>query len=206
MSRRRRSFALAGALLLAAATARAEGEPAQDWEYSFSGWAYFVPDDDDYLQPTVTADRGRLHLEGRYNYEAEDTGSLWAGYNFGGGDELEWSFTPIGGGVFGETDAIAAGYEASLAWKKFELYTEGEYVIDDAEGSFFYSWSEASFWPLEWLRFGLAAQRTRAYESEREIGRGIFAGLYFAPLDVTCYVLDPDADDPTVILAAGVSF
>jgi len=201
-----RSVVLALALLLAPASAGAAEAPAKAWEYSFSGWAYFVPDDDDYLQPTVTADHGRLHLEGRYNYEAEDTGSLWAGYNFAGGDELEWEFTPIGGGVFGETDAIGVGYEGWLGWKKLELYSEGEYVIDDAEGSFFYSWSEASFWPLEWLRFGLAAQRTRAYAAEREIGRGIFAGLYFEPLDVTCYVLDPEADDPTVILAAGVSF
>lgn len=195
---------LLSALLLAAGPVHAESEP---WEYSFSGWAYFVPDDDDYLQPTATADRGRLHLEGRYNYEAQDSGSLWAGYNFGGGDELAWEFTPIGGGVFGETDAIAVGFEAWLGWKKLELYSEGEYVFDPSpDGSFFYSWSEASFWPLEWLRFGLASQRTRAYESEREIGRGIFGGVAFEPLDVTVYVLDPDADDPTVILAAGVSF
>ena len=200
-----RVVVLAAALLLAVGPAVAE---ELEWEYSFSGWAYFVPDDDDYLQPTATADRGRLHLEGRYNYEAQDSGSLWAGYNFGGrGDELEWEFTPIGGGVFGDTDAIGVGYEAWLGWKKLELYSEGEYVFDPSpDGSFFYSWSEASFWALEWLRFGLASQRTRAYESEREIGRGIFAGVAFAPLDVTVYVLDPDADEPTVILAAGVSF
>ena len=200
-----RTLMLAAGLSLALASA-ARAEPPR-WEYSLSGWAYFVPDDDDYLQPTVTADRGRLHLEGRYNYEAQDSGSLWAGYSFAGGDELEWELTPIGGGVFGDTDAIAAGFEAWLGWKKLELYGEGEYVFDPSpDGSFFYSWSEASFWPLDWLRVGLASQRTRAYEAEREIGRGLLAGVAFEPLDLTLYVLDPDADDPTVILAAGVSF
>ena len=83
-----------------------------------------------YVQPTFTADRGWLHLEARYNYEALDTGSAWVGYNFSGGEKLAWEFTPMIGGVFGDTTGIAPGYKGSLSWWKLELYSEGEYVFD----------------------------------------------------------------------------
>ena len=38
---------------------------------SFDASVYFyaVPNDDNYVQPTVRADADRLHLEARYNYE-----------------------------------------------------------------------------------------------------------------------------------------
>ena len=54
------------------------------WSFSASAYTYAVPDDSNYVQPTFTADRGWLHLEARYNYEALDTGSAWIGYNFSG--------------------------------------------------------------------------------------------------------------------------
>src|SRR5689334_14860242 len=71
------------------------------WSFGASLYAYFVPDAREYVQPTITADRGWLHLEARYNYENLETGSTWIGYNFGGGDKLAWEFTPMLGGVFG---------------------------------------------------------------------------------------------------------
>ena len=84
------------------------------WSFSASAYTYFVPDDREYVQPTFTADRDWLHLEARYNYEALDTGSVWVGYNFSGGEKLAWEFTPMLGGVFGDTNGIAPGYKGSL--------------------------------------------------------------------------------------------
>ena len=81
------------------------------WSFAASAYTYVVPDDHDYVQPTVTADRGWLHLEARYNYEALDTGSAWVGYNFSGGETLAWEFTPMIGGVFGDTTGIAPGLQ-----------------------------------------------------------------------------------------------
>jgi hypothetical protein len=62
----------------------------------------------------LTADRGWLHLETRYNYENLETGSAWVGYNFSGGEKLKWEFTPMLGGVFGNTTGVAPGYEFRL--------------------------------------------------------------------------------------------
>jgi hypothetical protein len=173
------------------------------WSFSGSVYTYVVPDDRTYVQPTLTADRDWLHLEARYNYEAADTGSAWAGYNFSGGEKLEWELTPMLGGVFGDTTGIAPGYKGSLTWRKLELYSEGEYVFDtgSTSDSFFYNWSELALVPAEWFRFGMVTQRTRLYKSDRDIERGVFAGFSYRHLSLTGYVLNPDQDKPTFVFA-----
>jgi hypothetical protein len=50
----------------------------------------------------------------RYNYENLRTGSLWAGCNFSWGKTWQFAVTPMIGGVFGRTNGIAPGCEASL--------------------------------------------------------------------------------------------
>ena len=180
----------------------------RQWSFSASAYAYFVPDDDDYVQPTVTADRGWLHLEARYNYEALKTGSLWFGYNFSGGQELAWEVTPMLGGVFGDSTGVAPGYKGSVSWGKLELYSEGEYFFDtgDSSESFFYNWSELTLAPLDWFRFGLVTQRTRVYGTDRDIQRGLLAGFSYKSVDLTTYVFNPDESTPTVVVAVTFSF
>ena len=177
------------------------------WSFSASAYTYFVPDDSNYVQPTFTADRGWLHLEARYNYEALKTGSAWVGYNFSGGETLTWEFTPMIGGVFGDTTGITPGYKGSLGWRKLELYSEGEYVYDtgSSSDSFFYNWSELTLAPVEWFRFGMVTQRTRVYQTDRDIQRGLLAGVSFKRVNLTGYVLNPD-DEPTFVLAVGLTF
>jgi hypothetical protein len=181
---------------------------AQKWDFSASVYAYFVPDSKDYLQPTFTADRDWVHLEARYNYEGLDTGSVWFGYNLGGGETLAWEFAPMLGGVFGSTAAIAPGYEGTVTWRKLQLYSEGEYVIDTAgsSGTYFYNWSELTLAPAEWMRFGLVTQHTRAYRTAREIQQGLFLGLSYKRLEVTGYVFNPDQSKATVVIALRVNF
>ncbi len=41
--------------------------------------------------------------------------------------------------------------------------------------SYIYAWSELGLRPVEWLRFGIAGQRTRLYGGERDFQRGPFA-------------------------------
>jgi hypothetical protein len=194
-----------------AATTRAglpEAADEQAWEFSVSAFTYVVPDDGDYVQPTFAADRDWLHLEARYNYEALDTASVWVGYNFSGGETLAWEITPMIGGVFGDTSGVAPGYKGSLRWWKIEVYSEGEYVFD-ADGSaenYFYNWSELTVSPVDWFRFGLVAQRTRAYESDLDIQRGVLVGFAWKNIDLSAYVFNPDEDRPLFVFSLGVSF
>jgi hypothetical protein len=181
---------------------------ARKWAFSASAFGYFLVDDDDFFMPTVTADRGWLHLEARYNYEALDAGSAWLGFNFAGGKKVEWTFTPMIGGVFGATDGIAPGYKGSLGWRKLELYSEGEYVFDagDSANNFFYNWSELTYAPTEWFRFGIVGQRTRVYQTERDIQRGLLVAFTYKRLDVAGYVFNPDDSKPIVVVALRIEF
>ena len=90
--------------------ARTAAPEGRDWSFYASSYSYIVPDGGSYLQPTVTADRGRLHLEARYNYEALETGSVWVGCNFSGGGQLAWEFTPMLAGVLGKNSGAAPGF------------------------------------------------------------------------------------------------
>lgn len=196
--------ALATAAMLAFGVS---GEEPQ-WEASASAMAYFVPDEEAFVSPVLRADRGALHLEARYNYEDRGTASAWLGWNFSLGETVALEATPMLGGVFGDTSGIAPGFELSLSWRRFELYSEGEYLFETSgpEESFFYSWSEATFSPLEGLRVGLMGQRTRAYQTSLDIQRGLLVGYAGERLDFTAYVLNLGWDDPTVVMSLGVSF
>ncbi len=187
----------------------AVAETAGDaWSFSASAYTYLVPEDRDYVQPTFTADHGWLHLEARYNYENLDTGSAWIGYNFSLGEKLSLEFTPMLGGVFGQTTGWAPGYEGTLSWWKLELYSEGEYVFDtgDSSDSFFYTWSELSLSPVDWFRFGVVVQRTKLYETDFDVQRGFLVGLSYKRVDFTTYVFNPDASSPTIVLGLEFSF
>ena len=110
--------------------------------------------------------------------------------------------------MFGETTGIAPGYKGSLSWRKLELYSEGEYVFDSgiSSDSFFYNWSELALVPVEWFRGGLVTQRTRVYQTDRDIQRGLFVGATYEKLDVTTYVFNPDESTPTVVVAVTLSW
>src|SRR6266513_4980172 len=163
-------------------TAPALSKEAEEkaWSFSASVSTYILPNDQEYVQPTLTADRGWLHLETRYNDENLETGSAWVGYNFSGGKKLEWEVTPMLGGVFGNTSGIAPGYEFSLAYWKFDLSSEGEYVFDvgTSEGCFFYSWSELSISPVDWFRFGLGRPANTGLPNRRRYPARITHGFF----------------------------
>lgn len=174
----------------------------KSWSYSVNVAGYLVPDDVSYASPTFMADHNWLHLEGRYNYESLQTGSLWAGYNLNAGDKVALSVTPMLGAVFGETNGIAPGYEFSLAWRKLELTSDGEYVYapGNTDKSFYYSWNELVYSPADWIHAGLVAQRTRAYRTELDVQRGFSVGVAHKDVDFTVYTFNLGWTDPTVVL------
>jgi hypothetical protein len=178
------------------------------WSFTASAYTYLVPDSEDYVNPNFTADRGWLHLEARYNYEAQKAGSLWIGRNFQFGDKLAVELTPMVGGVFGDLNGIAPGYNFSLSYRKVELSSQSEYVFDaeGRSGNFFYTWSELTYSPVEWFRAGLVVQRTKAYQTDFDIQRGLLAGFSYKKFDFTAHVFNFGWTDPTVVLAVAVNF
>src|SRR5262245_5979449 len=132
------------------------------WEFSLSTFTYLAQHARDYVNPNFTADRDWLHLEARYNYEDLKTGSVWVGYNFSTGKKLKFEVTPMLGGVFEDITGVAPGYTITVRYMSIELSTQAEYFFDAGtpDGDFFYSWSELSSSPADWLRVGVAVERT----------------------------------------------
>ncbi len=191
------------------ATAPSSTADAPGWAYSVTGSYYSFRNQDDFLLAVATAERGQLHLEARYNYEAIDSGSLFAGWKFSGGEKLTYELTPILGAVFGKKEGIAPGFEATLAYGIVDFYIESEYVrdLEVREDSFTYAWSELGFSPLEWLRFGLVGQRTMVYQNDRDIQRGVFAQLMYRKMTLGLYVFNPDdSDDRFAVFSLGAKF
>jgi hypothetical protein len=187
---------------------QAEETDSNTWSFVAAGYGYIIPDDQSYFSPTFRADRGWVHLEARYNYEDRKTGSLWLGYNVSFGEKLVLDATPMVGGIFGNTTGVAPGYLFTLSYKKISLYSEGEFVFDtkNSGGNFFYNWNELAYSPTDWIRFGLASQRTRAYQTPLDVQRGFFAGFTYKRVDFTTYIFNAGWTDPTVVLAMGFKF
>jgi hypothetical protein len=186
-----------------------EAEPADDaWAWQLAGYAVDPPDDDVYGSAVVRGDRGALHVEGRYNYEDLDTGSVFAGRTFAWEGDVELSLVPMIGGVFGGTNGVAPGLEVDVVWRRLELYVESEYVFDleEADDSFFFAWTELTFSPADWLSLGFVGQRTRAREMELEMDRGLLAGFSWDRFGGTVYLFNPDQDDPYVMIGVTIDF
>jgi len=182
-------------------------ESSHQLSFTPSLYGYIVPQSKDYVNPNLSVDHDWLHLEARYNYEALDSGSLWVGYNFHTGENVVFEITPMVGGVFGHLYGIAPGGNFSLAYKRFSLSSQSEMVFDLSDSEhFFYTWTELTYSPWEWLRAGVVIQRTRAYKSDLDVQRGFLVGVTYKRADLAVYVFNLGWTDPTVVLATAFTF
>jgi hypothetical protein len=149
--------------------------PTNSWDFNVSINGYVVPGGQSYFSPTFAGDHDTLHVEARYNYEAQQTGSLWVGYDLSVGKKLVLEATPMIGGVFGNVNGVAPGLEFTATYKKLQLYSANEYVFDTdtKAGNFFYTWTQLTYLPKAWFAFGYVTQRTRAYQTPLDIQRGL---------------------------------
>jgi hypothetical protein len=187
---------------------RAAPATKPSWEFAATAYPTFVRDGDDYTSGIVAADRGPLHLEGRISYEAHGARSAFVGWTFSGGDAITWEVTPLAGGAWGSIHAFVPAIELSVASGRFDLYVEGEYVrhTNERDSSYFYAWSELGFRPLEWLRAGLVAQRTRAHGGERDVQRGPFVQASWRRITLGGFWFNPGSSDQVFVLSIGASF
>jgi hypothetical protein len=199
--------AIAGALIAAATLAHAEEE--SKWEFVATAYGNAPKASDDFASGIFTADRGALHLEARANYEGIHAQSGFVGWTFSGeagGFTLE--ATPIVGAAAGSVKGPIVGIEASAAAGKFDFYIEAEYVRGHGarEDSYTYAWSELAYSPVEKLRLGLVAQRTRLYGGDRDVQRGGFVQAKWGQATFGVYWFNPGSSDQVVIGSLGLSF
>ncbi|HTS56546.1 MAG TPA: hypothetical protein VMH03_03300 [Terriglobales bacterium] len=186
----------------------ASSSASSAWSFSLTADGYVVPHSEFFVSPTFTADREWLHLEARYNYENLLTGSLWIGYNFSVGHKVVFEITPMIGGVFGNANGIAPGYEVSLTYKRIEVSSSGEWVFDTSNrnASFFYAWPQLTYSPVDWFHVGFVAQRTKVYHTNFDTQRGFFVGFSHKKAEFTTYIFYPIDSHPTLVVELRWSF
>lgn len=180
-----------------------------------SGWSfntdvnfYSIPHDF-FVLPVVKADKNKLHLEARYNYEDMETFSGWVGWNFNGGDdEFSYIFTPMLGGVVGLSNGVAPGLEFTLTYKNFELYSEMENLFDlkDSENNYYYNWADLTYSPTDWLWLGISGQRTRLYQTDLDIQRGVILGGGIKNVELTTYTYNIGTNDFFLVITLSANF
>lgn len=178
------------------------------WSFEAAVYHYILPGEKNTTTLLGYADHKALHLETRYNYEDLKTASVFGGYRFEAGRKLLLSITPMIGFVFGNTNGIAPGLEASLTWKKFDCYSESEYVFDfdGKENNFFYTWTELAVTLFRNFRTGISGNRTRLFQSDLDIQKGIFAEYSFWKLTAGVHYFNPFSDEEFVVATLGIEF
>ena len=187
---------------------RASPAAKPSWEFAITAYPTIVRGGENYTSAIAVADRGPLHLEARYNYESVGARSAFVGWTLSGGEGLTWEVTPLLGGAWGATQAFVPALEVSVAWKKIDIYVEAEYVDDSQQrtDSYFYAWSELGFRPAEWLRVGIAGQRTKTYSNERDIQRGPFAQITWGAVTIGGYWFNPGSSSQVFVGMIGATF
>lgn len=178
------------------------------WSFSASIYHYILPGEINTTTVLGYADHKKVHLEARYNYEDVKTASVFGGYRIETGRKLFLSIIPMVGFAVGNTDGIIPGLEAALEWKKFDFYSESEYVINFAggENNFFYTWTELAIAPIKNLRAGISGNRTRLFQSDLDIQKGVFAQYSFWKLTTGVHYFNPFSNDSFVIATLDIDF
>lgn len=176
------------------------------WKYNAEANFYFT--DPFIIIPVLTADKDLVHLEARYNYEDLKTFSGWVGINISGGKKFQYSIVPMGGFILGRVTGFAPGLELDFSYWDLEFSSQSEYVFDteDKENNFYYTWADLAYSPVDWLFFGLSAQRTKAYETDLDVQRGLLAGVSYKEMDISAYYYNPGLDTKFFLLTLSAGF
>jgi hypothetical protein len=139
---------------------------------------------------------GNWYAELRYNYEDAQTLSLYGGKIIEGGNDLEYSITPMIGFSSGLFTGISFATNAEAEWKNFYLSSQTQYSMAVKENceNFFFSWSELGYNVSRHFFTGLAMQYT-GQEGIHDFEPGFVAGLSLKSFSFPFYVFSPFHSD-----------
>jgi hypothetical protein len=136
----------------------------------------------------------------RYNYEDAETFSLYGGKTFSGGNNLEYSITPMAGYSTGRFNGLSFAFNTEVEWKAFYFSSQTQYSIATKKNdslsvkksaeNFFFSWSELGYTIGDHFFTGVSIQYTRQ-AGETIFEPGLLAGLNFKKLSFPFYVFSP---------------
>jgi hypothetical protein len=148
--------------------------------------------------------RQNWYGEVRYNYEEKNSFSAYAGKHFFRKSELlEYSLTPIIGGVMGQFKGGSIGFNASVEYDDFffDAQTQLTCSINSDNTNFYFGWYDLGYSPIDWLWFGWSLQHTLYGQVENNITEsGIMVGFKAGKWTFPIYTFNVLNTDPYLVL------
>jgi hypothetical protein len=142
------------------------------------------------------------YAEGRFNYEALNTLSLYGGKTFAKNAAVSYSATPILGLVLGQMNGGSVGLNLEMDYRKFSFNTQSQYTfsVQQRSNRFIYSWSDFTYRFFEKFAAGVSLQQTKLYQVNGALEKGILLKTGFKSWTFPLYVFRPETSDRYFVL------
>ena len=142
------------------------------------------------------------YIEGRYNYEALKTMSVYAGKTFEKESNFSYSASPVIGAVLGRFNGGSIGINTEADYKRCFFSSQLQYTFSfkDKRENFIYSWSDLSYQALNNIYAGFSVQQTNLYKEACRLEKGIFVKASFNKWSLPFYVFNPTTRDKYFVL------
>ncbi len=146
--------------------------------------------------------RHNWYFEGRYNYEALNTASVYAGKIFEKKGNVSCSVNPVAGLVMGQLKGGSAGMNIKVDYKKWSFSAQSQYTFSFFnKENFTYSWSELAYNATDFLGGGLCLQQTGEFESKNRFDKGIFLKIKCSRWTFPLYVFEKSGHEKFFVLS-----
>lgn len=149
-----------------------------------------------------------LYFEGRYNYDAAKSMSLYAGKTFENNAPVSYTISTLFGVVAGKFNGLSAGINADVAYSRFSFSLQSQYTasIKDRGYGFIYAWSDISCQATQWLSAGLSMQQTCFNKAAMQTEKGVFVKASIGKWNFPLYVFNPIDRERYVMLGMNVTW
>lgn len=146
------------------------------------------------------------YIEGRYNFEANRTMSVYAGKTFEKKSAVSYSVSPVIGAVIGRFNGGSIGANGEADYKRYFFSSQLQYTFSmkNKTENFIYSWSDFSYRALNNIYAGFSVQQTNLYKEQCKLEKGVFIKALFDEWSLPLYVFNPAAKERYFVL--GLSF
>ncbi|MVN21825.1 hypothetical protein [Mucilaginibacter arboris] len=142
------------------------------------------------------------YAEGRYNYEAVNTLSLYGGKTFEKKAAVSYSASPILGVVLGQMNGGSAGINLEMDYRKFNFNTQTQFTfsVQQLTNNFIYSWSDLTYQFLEKFSAGVSLQQTKLYQVNGAFEKGFLIKTGIKNWNFPLYVFRPESNERYFVL------
>jgi hypothetical protein len=146
------------------------------------------------------------YVEGRYNYEAEKTVSIYAGKTFEKKSKISYSVSTLLGGLMGKFNGASVAVNADFEYKKFFCSLQSQYTfsLKDRNANFIYTWCDLGYQVIPCLSAGFSMQQTKLYKMNAASEKGIFIKAEFGRWAFPVYFFNPSKDEGYTVM--GLNF